>query len=84
MYKMEVWEAVKMYEGLIYRDRHLLDALRLNTLMSVLPHTTQQMGLTDVVTYPWDDETQEEQSGEEINIEELKALSSEIAKTINR
>lgn len=83
MYRMEVWEAVKMYEGLIHRDRHLLEALRINTLMSVLPHTTEPMTTTDIIVYPWDEIETATAPSDEVDIDELKRLSQQVSQSIN-
>lgn len=80
---MEVWEAVKMYEGLIHRDRHILDALRINTLMSVLPHTTEPMTTTDIIVYPWDEIETATSPIDGIDIDELKRLSQQVSQSIN-
>lgn len=72
-----------MYEGLIHRDRHLLEALRINTLMSVLPHTTEPMTTTDIIVYPWDEIEPATAPSDEVDIDELKRLSQQVSQSIN-
>lgn len=72
-----------MYEGLIYRDRHLLDALRINALMSIQPYTSEPMTTRDIAVYPWDGEVERGQVPEDVDIEKLKQSSREVSLQIN-
>lgn len=72
-----------MYEGLIYRDRHLLDALRINALMSIQPYTSDPMTTRDIAMYPWDEEVERGQVPQEVDVDKLKQLSREVSIQIN-
>lgn len=57
---MELWEAQVAIGGLPYRDRYVLDALRLYTAIQINGLSTQQVQPTDLMRYPWDDECSDE------------------------
>lgn len=53
---MELWEAQAAVNGLPYRDRYVLDALRLIATLQFWSWSSGNVSPTDLIRYPWDDE----------------------------
>lgn len=51
---MELWELQIALGGLIYRDMHTLEALRLQTYVSANTWSSKPMSLQSFGSYPWD------------------------------
>lgn len=77
---MPFYEINIALEGLYYKYRTSWEQTRMLAFISALPHSKKGLKPTDIVKYPWDDESTEIEEITEEDISRLHKKQEEIIK----